>query len=403
MTPLGDRIQIRFTWRGKDLRPTLEMKPTAANLRHAARIRETIIAEAKAGTLNLANYFPHYKFSDRHGDPDTGGRTFTEWADLWGNLSVRALEHSTLQVYKNHLAAYWTALFGAELPKAITHERILKHLAQLASERVDEKTGRSLKPLSRKTQNNIMIPLRGVFELICKADPYVQNPTDGIDNLKVQKAPPDPFSQEEVESILAELRRHHGEVLADFFEFSFFAGLRPSEQIALLWQDVDLTSQTVKVRRARVLARDKERTKTNYQRVVELNDRAAAVIDRQRSRTQLAGDHVFRNPATGRPWNDGQEQRREWVIALRAAKVRYRPPKECRDTSVTLALMAGADPYYVAKQHGHSVVTMERDYASWIPKADRGRNLQAVNQSLKNHGFRSKPAVANTNRERKKQ
>lgn len=379
--PHGDRIQIYFKWRGKRLRPTLDLKPTAANLKHARRIRESILADIKAGTLNLADYFPDYRFADKH-SPDADGRTFREWADLWAELSARSLEDSTLQIYKRHLKAYWTSAFGADMPKAITHERVLRHLAKLSAEHLDERTGKIHKPLSRKTQNNILIPLRGVFALICKSNPSLQDPTTGIDNLKVQTGDPDPFDPDEVEVILSTLRKKFGEAYADYFEFAFFAGPRPSEQIALLWQDVDLRSGAVKVRRARVLGKDKERTKTTYAREVELNTRALAVIERQRARTQLLGDHVFRNPSTGRPWHDEQEQRRVWVLALRAAKIRYRPPKECRDTSVTIALMAGADPLWVAKQHGHSVTVMMKDYARWIPKADRGRNLAALNAAI---------------------
>lgn len=381
VTPLGGRIQVRFSWRGKELRPTLDMKPTAANLKHARRIREAVVADIKAGVFNLAEYFPDYKFAEKH-TADALGRAFRQWADLWVELSARNLEDSTLRIYKRHLAAYWTAAFGDDMPKAITHERVLRHLARLATEHLDERTGKLVKPLSRKTQNNILIPLRGVFELACKSDPHLRNPTDGIDNLKVQKAQPDPFEPEEVEVILAALRERFGDEYADYFEFACFAGPRPSEQIALLWQDVDLRSGVVKVRRARVMAKDKERTKTAYEREVELNARALAVIERQRARTQLKGDHVFRNPSTGRPWNDEQEQRKVWVIALRTAKIRYRPPKECRDTSVTVALMAGADPLWVAKQHGHSVTVMMKDYARWIPKADRGRNLETLNRAL---------------------
>ncbi len=381
VTPLGDRIQVRFSWRGRELRPTLDMKPTAANLKHAKRIREAVVADIKAGVFNLAEYFPDYKFAEKH-TADALGRTFRQWADLWVELSARNLEDSTLRIYKRHLAAYWTAAFGDDMPKAITHERVLRHLARLATEHLDERTGKLAKPLSRKTQNNILIPLRGVFELACKSDPHLRNPTDGIDNLKVQKAQPDPFDPEEVEVILAALRERFGDEYADYFEFACFAGPRPSEQIALLWQDVDLRSGVVKVRRARVMAKDKERTKTAYEREVELNARALAVIERQRARTQLKGEHVFRNPSTGRPWNDEQEQRKVWVVALRTAKIRYRPPKECRDTSVTVALMAGADPLWVAKQHGHSVTVMMKDYARWIPKADRGRNLETLNRAL---------------------
>lgn len=380
VTPLGDRIQVRFSWRGKELRPTLDMKPTAANLKHARRIRDAVVADIKAGTFNLAEYFPDYKFADRHAI-DESARDFSQWAELWGELSARDLEDSTLRIYKRHLAAYWTSVFGSNMPKSITHERILKHLAVLSSERLNEANGKVIKALSRKTQNNILIPLRGVFDLICKSDRHLRNPVDGIENLKVQTAPPDPFSAEEVDIILVALKKK-GEVEADYFEFAFFAGLRSSEQIALLWPDVDLRSGIVKVRRARVLAKDKERTKTATEREVELNARALAVLERQRARTQLAGSHVFINPATEKPWNDEQLQRKIFASALRIAGIRHRPPKECRDTSVTLSLAAGADPAWVAKQHGHSLQVMMRSYAKWIPKADRGRNIDAVNRAL---------------------
>ncbi len=50
---------------------------------------------------------------------------------------------------------------------------------------------------------------------------------------------------------------------------------------------------------------------------------------------------------------------------------------------MTLALQAGADPVWVAKQHGHSLTVMMRDYAKWIPGADRGRNLAVLNLIFK--------------------
>lgn len=380
VSPAGDRIQVRIPWRGKEVRPTLALKPTAANLKHARRLREAALDEIKNGTFNLAEYFPDYKFADQHAAVAT--RDFKAWADAWKEVSERELEASTLAIYKRHLDAYWVSTFGNEDPRSITHERILRHLALLSKDRFDERIGKNRRGLSRKTQNNVLIPLRGVFELICKAEKHMTNPTEGIANLRIQKGLPDPFDADEVEVILAKIKELHGEEACDYFDFAFFAGLRTSEQIALLWRDVDLRRGEIRVHRARVMYEDKERTKTNKERLVELNSRAVAVLERQRARTQLAQDHVFRNPATGKPWNDDGEQRELWITALRLAKIRYRPPKECRDTSVTLALMAGADPVWVAAQHGHSVQVMLRDYARFIPKADRGRNLAAVNRSL---------------------
>jgi len=391
VTAKGDRIQIRFTWRGQDLRPTLAMKPTAANMAAARRIRRSIQDDIRAGIFNLAEHFPEYRFRERvEADvpEQASNRTFKDWADQWLKFQARELEHSTITVYRSHLRTYWTSLWGDRMPRTITHEMVLERLSDLSAGCVDP-NGVTHKALSRKTQNNILIPLRGVFQLACKGLPGLRNPTDGIDNLKTQSGDPDPFTLEEAEIVLRALAKRN-EALADYFEFMFFAGLRNSEQIALLWQDVDLHEGTIKVRRARVLTQDKERTKTHTERTVELNARARAVIRRQEARTRLAGGVVFLNPFTGRQWHDDQEQRREWAAAIKTCGVRYRPPKECRDTSVTLALMSGASPLWVANQHGHSLTVMMKSYAKWIPQGDQGRNLEAVNGSI---GFRTDSAL----------
>lgn len=386
--PAGDRIEIRFTYQGKELRPTLSLKPTEANLRHARRQRADILEEIKAGTFDLLRHFPSYKFAEKHETDEARGRTFAQWADVWLKLRSRELEHSTMVVYTNHLNAYWVSKFGSRLPRSITQEQILSHLSDLSVERIDEATGKLWKGLDRKTQNNILIPFRGVMEMACTAT-GAANQADSIKCLRVQGGNPDPFTADEVEVILADLRIPRGratkaqaEAIADYFEFAFFAGLRPSEQIALLWSDVDLRTMRIQVQRARVLMKEKDRTKTHKAREVELNARAAAVIERQRARTQLLGGKVFLNPMTGRAWNNGEEQRRDWLMCLRRVGVRHRPPKECRDTSVTMALLAGCDPWWVASQHGHSLQTMMKDYAKWMPRGDRGRNLDAVNRAL---------------------
>jgi len=369
-------------FQGKQIAPTLDLRPTAANLKHAARVREKVLQQVALGTFKFSEYFPDYKLAAKY-QPATEeeARTLDAWAKTWGQLAARTLEHSTLAIYRRHWDAYWSPAFGHLLPEKVTHVMILERLAQLSQPHEDAK-GRPRKGLARKTQNNILIPLRAVFELVCKPPSTLADPTAGIDNLKVQKGKPDPFSPDEVAEILAAIEKHWGEVFRDYFEFSFFAGLRASEQIALMWQDVDVRSGRIVVRRARVMGQEKERTKTHIEREVELNARALAVLHRQRARTQAMGKEVFFNPATGRPYVDEQKQQEVWMRSLRTSQVRYRPPKECRDTSVTLALMAGANPMWVAMQHGHSVQVMMRDYAKWIPSADKGANLAAVNQAI---------------------
>ncbi|AXY83349.1 integrase family protein [Acidovorax phage ACPWH] len=373
MKAAGDGIEVRFKLQGKTMRPRLSMPATKSNLLHAALHREKVLEAVGRGTFRMADFFPDYRLRERLREVEpASGRTLQDWVGVWEPLAARELEHSTLRIYLRHLRAYWLPKFGARRPEDIGHEAVVRHLALLAKS-TPERPG-----LSRKTQNNILIPLRAVFALIQRST-KVADPTAGIVNLRVQTAEPDPFTAEELCAALAAVERKHGAEVRDYFAFAAYAGLRTSEQIALQWADVSLRAGTVRVHRSRVLASDKARTKTARERLVELNVEAQGVL--LRARTGPAG-HVFRNPATGRPWNDEQEQRRLWASALEGSGVRYRPPKELRDTSVTLALASGADPWYVAQQHGHSLQVMLKSYARWIPSADRGRNRDKINQAL---------------------
>ena len=68
--------------------------------------------------------------------------------------------------------------------------------------------------------------------------------------------------------------------------------MRPSEQIALRVDDCDLNQGTLMVSKARVAKRDKDRTKTGVDLLIELCPRALEVLKRHlalRARLKLAG------------------------------------------------------------------------------------------------------------------
>jgi hypothetical protein len=55
----------------------------------------------------------------------------------------------------------------------------------------------------------------------------------------------DPFTIEEAGLLIDAIHRDWGEAQADYEEFRFFTGLRPSEQIALLVSDCDVVRDGV--------------------------------------------------------------------------------------------------------------------------------------------------------------
>ena len=197
-----------------------------------------------------------------------------------------------------------------------------------------------------------------------------------IEFQKNQGAKPDPFDLAEVSAILAKMDAE----ARDYYEFAVFAGLRPSEQIALQWSKVDLRKGQIRVDAARTRGEDKG-TKTGDARTVELTSRARDALERQRARTQLVGGHVF--TLAGAPMAstdtplDGW-----WKPAMRLSGVRYRDARQTRHTFATICLHAGITPGWVAQQLGHSVEMFYRVYSRWIEGADKGAERRKLDAFL---------------------
>lgn len=366
VAPLGStRIQLYFRYRLQRCRPTLEMKPTPANLEYARRLVKDIEERIRHDRFDLAKEFPAYKGLARFGHAP-GAPAAPKSFDLYADLFLAAkgkMSPSTIRGYRKILDGHWRTWFGERPIASVLPSEVKVKLAAMTA--------------GRKTHNNVLDVGRQVFALAF-ADGVIQsNPMAGIAFLELPDPEPDPFTLDEVDLILPALEKRWGAEVRDYFEFAFFSGLRPSEQIELAWPDVDLPQRAVKITRARVVGTVKD-TKTYENRYLELHSRAYAALERQRVRTQLAGGYVFLNPFTKEKYADERSQRRFLVSVLKTLGVRHRPAKNTRHTYATMLLMAGANPAWAAKQLGHSVEMFLRTYSKWIVGADRGSELAKV-------------------------
>jgi hypothetical protein len=141
------------------------------------------------------------------------------------------------------------------------------------------------------------------------------------------------------------------------------------------------------VTKARVLRRDKDRTKTQEDRDVELCPRALEVLRRHlalRAEFVAAGkirhQHLF-FLEDGRPISDPEVTRWRWSQSITALDIRRRGPYHARHSSVTWQLMLGKNLLWVAKQHGHSVEVMLRMYAAWLDGATDS-DIHAIKQAM---------------------
>ncbi|MEM7213609.1 MAG: site-specific integrase, partial [Pseudomonadota bacterium] len=167
-------------------------------------------------------------------------------------------------------------------------------------------------------------------------------------------------------AVLEQLRMMHPQV-ANFYTVAIETGLRPSEQIALMWSDIDAEFRHLEVMRAKVLQQMKPPKTRAGRRRVTLSDAAAAALRHQLKLVGPSG-FVFRDPNTNDPWkNDQALRKRYWQPALKRAGVAPRVPYQTRHTFASTLLSRGVPEIEVAHLLGHSSVAMVRErYGRWI-------------------------------------
>ncbi|MFT6263938.1 MAG: integrase [Oleiphilaceae bacterium] len=374
--PQGVRIRnssiaIRFQYQGKRFEETWKVKPTASNLRRAAKMRQNIIADIRAGIFEFEEHFPDSRYaSKKEQQEEIEIPTFWEVAESYFNSLIIA--ESTISEYKNCIKRHFYTTLGPMKIDKIRYSHLVNVLV-------------AVEWGSMKTRNNVISPLRGVFKF-AKADRLIDyNPAKELKFAKIQKPKPDPLSLDESELILGWVKSNENEVLYSFFEFAFFTGLRTSEMLAVSWKDVDWIKGRIRVDKARVKGVLKG-TKTYEERDVELNSRALAALKRMKSHSFLRGEEIFINPNTNTPFITNKAIRLVWNVCLKKLGVRHRVSYQTRHTFCTLNLMAGANVMWVSKQMGHSntQMTLTR-YSAWIEQSDKASEttkLDAfVNQS----------------------
>jgi integrase len=364
-------ILINFNWEGRRHRERLDLRPTASNLKAAARLRDDILSAIKIDKFTVDDFAKH--FPDSKWLHDKGGATghlLSGVTETWLTIAGQELAETTIKEYRNTMNRYWLPTFGQEPISTMTYEDIALHVA-------------SKQIKNAKTFNNVMTPLRGVFAYAVATKKIAVDPTAQIPTRKHQKAKPDPLEVREVELVLQHIQKHYDEQWHNYFEFAFFSGLRPSELIAFKWPNVDFQRKSACVDAARVRAVDKD-SKTHRARDIDLQTRALQALIRQKKHTLLKGEYVFNNPFTGERFHDtGPAVQLVWRPALRGVGLRDRDAKQTRHTFATMCLHAGVNPAYVADQMGHTDTRMFFEvYSKWIKGQANTREISKLDALL---------------------
>lgn len=212
---------------------------------------------------------------------------------------------------------------------------------------------------------------------------------------------PDAFRLAEIELILTTPTHRPSELNAA--KFALWTGARPSEWLALSWNDIDFDNREATFTRAVVLG-DYKATKTKRsKRSIDLIKPALEALEQQKKLTWhlpsikvqvLQRDNrtwreesirpVFVNHKTLKPYTRIKYYEScFWKTHLEKAEVLYRGASLCRHTFASSMLTAGQDLQWICDMLGHSNDSMLRKRYGKYFKRDRAVNpADTVNKAF---------------------
>lgn len=154
----------------------------------------------------------------------------------------------------------------------------------------------------------------------------------------------------------------------NYYSFLFYTGCRPSEAIALVWDDVIGYYEFIKFNKAITDSidglRELEGLKTQDSRLFPVNKQVKDILIRQKEcQPNNPQNRIFASQK-GKIVDTRILGSKVWKPTLLSLNIDYKKPYSTRHTFITLSLEAGMDVKDVAKLAGNSPVTTYKHYAS---------------------------------------
>lgn len=343
-------IELDYAWQGQRRRERLPWRPTSRNVSKAELFKAEL--DESVTELDLFRVYERYYPTSRYYLGNRIDALLTDWIER----KVKDISPSTAQDYLNSIDNYLVPFFGSLHVQQLRWRHVLEFLEELGDVTV-------------KRKHNVLIPLKRVCQEAVNSEQVQVSPFQGktIEGRR-NRHEPDPLTVKEISALLKKADSQ----FANFIEFNCYTGLRTGEMLGLTWDCIDWVNGVVRVRENVVVKVRKGPKTAAGRRDVTLLQPALDALQRQKSHSFMAGDAVFLNPVTGRPWDTSYQVRERWVPLLKRAGVRYRRPYSMRDTYASLMLTSGLDPVWLANQMGHEDwATIRRTYAKWMPEESR--------------------------------
>ncbi|MGL1956409.1 MAG: site-specific integrase [Colwellia sp.] len=364
------KLYFDFTYLGKRYREQANLSDTKTNRRRLQKKLDSINAELLTGQFDYLAHFPNSKVALKIAEEkmqQTKGSLnkspdFEDFIEEWFEESFLKWRPSHLKNMQSMKKKYFIPAFSGKKIDNITRADLLKFRTSLA--KVPGRNGRST--LSNNRINKIMDPLRRVFEEA--ADRYNFNtPFIRIKPLKIEKTDVNPFSFEEVNSIISTVRSDYRR----YYLIRFLTGMRTGEIDGLKWKYIDFNNRMIKVRET-LVAGQCDYTKNDFsQREITMSQPVYDALKQQHQASFSLSDYVFCSNS-GQPIDHNNVTKRIWYPLLKRLELEKRRPYQTRHTAATLWLASGESPEWIAKQMGHSNTQMLfQVYSRFVPNLTR--------------------------------
>jgi len=340
----------------------------------AAQIRYQI----KIGTFDYAEEFPDSPALKELGlevaSIEARESTVNEAIDAWLSIKSTELAPSSVNSMTSR-AKFIRKKFGK------------RQLASVRKTEIKQWMAKDLKTLTNKRINDLLTILRGIFQDALDDEIIEKSPMTLISNLKTHAPEKDPFDSDEIERMVTvETSRYSQEI--NMVEFAIWSGLRVGELFALAWEDIDLETGAIKIRRTRSDGKYKTPKNDSIRTVYPLapglealkRQRALTSMRESTSVTVIQEDYktvnsealrfVFLKSESNTPWLQYSHfYDKFWTNYLRKLKIRHRPFRDTRSTYCSQLLSKYVPQENIANQMGHRDTTMiKKHYGKWIPK-----------------------------------
>ena len=374
--PESGTLFLDFRYRGKRCREQTLLPDTPSNRARLKRLADKIQRSIAQGTFSYGDYFPDsprcIEFAEAQqpsqgsdAAPAAGEATtypsFSEFCEIWFAESEPRWRSRYRAAVRDTLDKHVLPTFGHLTLDRITRAELLGFRANLA-----KRPGRLAATIGPARINKLMRITKAIVDEGC--DRYgLTSPARGIKSLKQGRPQVQPFTLQEVNSLIATVRDDY----RPYLTVRLLSGLRTGEVNGLQWSDVDWEANTIHVQRA--VGRESDgKTKTDASnRFIPMVPQVREAVLAQKQQSASGALWIFQSPR-GCPIDEVNFTNRVWYPLLRHLGLERRRPYQMRHTAATLMLAAGESPEWIARILGHTTTEMLfRTYSWFVPNLTR--------------------------------